>query len=195
MENVLEKLVNPKEFVVIDGEKYAINTDFKVWAEIERIIFDESEDSLVRLSKILSLAYPVLPHDAVSAIHEVIKFCSFIDEDDEKKGEAKTDKESMPIYSIHQDFGYIWGAFLSEFGIDLTKTKLHWWKFRALLDCLSEKTLFMKIVGYRTTDISQIKDKETRRFYERMRKLYKINNKSTNESVATDLAESISEIF
>jgi hypothetical protein len=109
-------------------------------------------------------------------------------EDSGKKG-------LMPLYDLTEDFDYIWGAFIAEFGIDLAETTMHWWKFRALLACLSEECRFSKIVGYRIMDTSKIKDKELRRFYEKMKKRFKLKAASDKNVQEKQLAESLEQFF
>ena len=36
------------------------------------------------------------------------------------------------------------------FNIDLTKDKVHWWKFKAIMNSLPENTEFVKIIRYRS---------------------------------------------
>ena len=46
--------------------------------------------------------------------------------------------------------------FLEQYGIDLTQEHdLHWWRFKAMFDSLSEKTQFVKIMGYRSMTITK----------------------------------------
>ena len=48
-------------FVCVDGEKFEINTDFKVYLSLESIIFDNSISVYRRTAKILALCYKKLP--------------------------------------------------------------------------------------------------------------------------------------
>ena len=52
-----QSLKNISDFVEVKGEKYKINTDFKVWIEIEHLLFDKSKSYERRLAEILILAY------------------------------------------------------------------------------------------------------------------------------------------
>ena len=180
-------LRNICEKVKIDGEYYKINTDFKVWIEIERLLFDKSIDDEKRLAKVLVLAYPVLPPNPYATIEKIMWFYSGGVLDNERPSGQKP-----PAFDILEDFDYIWAAFWSEFGIDLSKEDLHWWKFRVLLGCLSDECLFSKIVGYRTVDTSTIKNKEQKKFFERMKKQFRLKSEKIeslgDEEVSTRLA-------
>lgn len=43
----------------------------------------------------------------------------------------------------------IFMGLFTNYGIDLTYDKVHWWKFKALLKSLKDDTEFVKIKGYR----------------------------------------------
>ncbi len=52
------------------------------------------------------------------------------------------------------DAPYIVAAFQQAYGIDLTREKVHWFRFRALFAALPEDTLMAKIMSWRTMDLS-----------------------------------------
>ncbi len=176
--------------VKIDGRDYRINTDFRVWIEIEGLLFEKDTDDEERLAKILVIAYPVLPPDPIKAIEKIAWFYS--------GGETcvkEIQNTKPPVYDLREDFDYVWGAFKGEFGIDLTSEKMHWWKFRVLLGCLSDDCFFSKVVGYRSIDLSLIKDKEQRRFFERMKKRFKLLNSRNWLFCEEETAEKLAAAF
>ena len=183
-----KSLMHICESVNIGGREYKINTDFRVWIEIERLLFEKSTNDEERLAKILVSAYPVLPPDPIEAIEKIIWFYSGGEICEKESGQAP----KAPVYDLQEDFDYVWGAFKGEFGIDLTNEKMHWWKFRVLLGCLSDECFFSKVVGYRSMDLSLIKDKEQRRFFERMKKRFRLpgleNTMFGEEQMAENLA-------
>ena len=81
-------------------------------------------------------------------------------------------KTSDLVYSFEHDAQYIYAAFMEQYGIDLTEEDMHWWKFRALFRSLNESTKFVKIMGYRSIEISPSMSKQQRMFYENMKELY-----------------------
>lgn len=172
--------------------RYEINTDFKIWIEIEHLLFDTSKACEQRLAEILVLAYPVLPTLLSEAIEGILWFYSAGDMGDSAADEKKS---IVPYYDLSEDFDYVWGAFKGEFGIDITEADMHWWKFRVLLGCLSDECRFSKIIGYRTMDTSKIKNREERLFYERMKKQFSLKARSTPEAREIQLAESLESIF
>ena len=60
-------------FVCIDGEKFEINTDFKVYLSLESIIFDNSISVYRRTAKILALCYKKLPSSLDGALEKCLQ--------------------------------------------------------------------------------------------------------------------------
>ncbi len=60
-----------------------------------------------------------------------------------------------PAFDYQCDAGYIVAAFQQAYGIDLTREKVHWFRFRALFAALPEDTLMAKIMSWRTMDLSE----------------------------------------
>jgi len=67
----------------------------------------------------------------------------------------RVENNSIKIVDFSQDSGYIYASFMSDYGIDLLEQhdRLHWWKFRALFDGLSEKSIIKKIMQIRAAEI------------------------------------------
>ena len=84
---------------------------------------------------------------------------------------------------------------MAEFGIDISAQDMHWWKFRALLSCLGDTNKFSQIVGYRSADLSQIKDKEKRMYLAKMKKRFKLTNSPTEEELENELAQQLESVF
>ena len=62
---------------------------------------------------------------------------------------------------------------MHDYHIDLQDIEgLHWWKFKALFNSLSSDCKFIKILEYRSIDLSEIQDKQQKNFYRKMKKLY-----------------------
>lgn len=129
--------------VVIGGEPFLINTDFRVWMRFcqEFETWKKKEDldvaylfaseiptiqSAEDMSAVLSFAYPlaVVPKDS--------------------GGDS-----SGRILDYQIDADYIYAAFLEQYGIDLLETDMHWHKFRALLNGLNDSSKLREIMGYR----------------------------------------------
>ena len=85
------------------------------------------------------------------------------------------------------DEGLIYAAFMEQYGIDLYMVNLHWWSFMNLLNGLSDDTVFMKIVGYRSVKCESIKNKEMKKFYRKMKNKYRLSGDLCDEKIASAL--------
>ena len=116
-----------------------------------------------------------------------------IKEENVDEKEKKDNSKEKQIYSYEFDAEYMYSAFLEQYNIDLNSIKyLHWWKFRALFSSLNENTQFSKIMGYRSMNTSKIKDKDMKKHYEKMKKLYALPDMRTEEQKENDFAEAFS---
>ncbi|EJX9024257.1 bacteriophage Gp15 family protein [Listeria monocytogenes] len=65
------------------------------------------------------------------------------------------DAEEIASYSLTQDADYIYASFLQDYNIDLldSRGKMHWYKFRALLESLRDDTTIKTIIGIRQAEL------------------------------------------
>ena len=79
---------------------------------------------------------------------------------------------------------------MEQYKIDLNNIKyLHWWKFKALFNSLNKNTHFVEIMGYRAMDLSKIKDKEEKKRYKRLQKIYALPDMRTEEQKEADFGK------
>lgn len=84
---------------------------------------------------------------------------------------AEAGGPSGPAFDYAEDSSYILAAFQQAYGIDLTASTMHWWRFRALLGGLPDTCLFSRIIGWRTADLTEMPDYQ-RRYYEQQRQRF-----------------------
>ena len=172
-------------FVCIDGEKFEINTDFKVYLSLESIIFDNSISVYRRTAKILALCYKKLPSSLDGALEALMEF--YAGGADMQKDAGNGKKDNGRVLSFEEDAPYILSSFLSEYGINLLTAHLHWWEFLALLKGLRPSCRLCEVIKYRTVDLSKIKNKEQRKFYARQKRLYTLKRFEGDDEIAENL--------
>ena len=170
--NILVDLL-PKK-VDIDGKYYEINWDFRTSILFEMMMDDVELSDEEKLIKGIELYYPVIPENLEEAIEKIIWFYS-CGKENNLKSSSKTGSNSEQIYNFNYDDEYIYSAFLDQYRIDLNDIEyLHWWKFKAMFKALKEDNEIIKIMGYRSIDLSKIEDKKQKEFYKKMKKIYEI---------------------
>ncbi|ACA54450.1 hypothetical protein FDC45_15565 [Clostridium botulinum] len=159
--------------IEIEGKNYNINSDFRTSILFELLMQDNSISEEDKLIQALQLYYPVIPPNINLAVDKMLWFYRCGKDITPSKGTGKG--KSTQIYLFNFDDDYIYSAFLDQYGIDLQDIEyLHWWKFKAMFKALKEDNEIVKIMGYRSMDLSKIKDKEEKNYYRRMQELYKI---------------------
>lgn len=178
------------ETVLINDKVYEINSDFRTSILFEILMQDNKLSELEKLKKGLELYYPVIPVDVKQAIEQIMWFFSNGKENN-KSSKSAGSNSNKNIYSFDYDADYILSAFLDQYGVDLNEVDyLHWWKFKAMFNGLKSDNRIVEIMGYRGTDVSEIKDKDQKDFYRKMQELYKIPVKYEIEKI-NDIEEAL----
>ena len=188
--------------VTVDGKEYAIRTDYRVWLKFQKIIFDFSKDSIKKLTDAIincidTKRCSLLPENAGELMEAFMRFHSCGRELNAKNSGGSEDKaRKVPIFDFEEDAGYIYGAFLAQYGIDLIDTvHLHWYKFDALFHSLEESNKIMKIMSWRDLDLSKIKDGEQRKAYQKLKDTFALPDTRTQEEKDADNAAEFSKMF
>ena len=178
--------------VMIDGQRYYIESNFRTAMLFELMINDERVSDEDKAIRTLHFFYTQgIPANVEKAVDRIIEFYTCGKSLEKiKKGNKRNNKSSKKsfggaIYSFEHDANYIFSAFLSQYNIDLNEIEcLHWWKFKALFDGLNDDNLIVQIMRYRATDLSQIKDKTERQRIAKLKDVYALPSNLTTEEKA-----------
>lgn len=169
--------------VVIDGVEYKINSDFRTSILFSLLMEDNDVNEQDKILGALQLYYDVIPNNINSAIDEIINFYLCNDNNNTSSNSTKN-KSNKKVLDYDIDSNYIYSAFLTQYNIDLQDIKyLHWWKFKAMLDSLNDDLMLCKIIKFRSIDVSKIQDKEQKKYYQKMQKMYEIKEKISEEEL------------
>lgn len=144
----------------IDDKVYPINTDFRVAIECNRIAEDESINDLERA---LAIIYTLFGEEGINTPAHYEKLLEIAKKYFLCGKEYDEETNEKPDMDFIQDMDYIEASFMSDYHIDLTETKMHWWKFYNLMNGLSNSELgnccvLNRIRNLRNYDVSEIKD-------------------------------------
>ncbi len=158
--------------VEIDGTWYCLNTDYRICIMFEMLMMDDTLDDTQKLRKALELFFgDVIPTNATSAVDKILWFYNCgKDMDQERKTRGQRAKKK--VYDFDYDADYIYAAFLQQYGVDLQDEEIHWWKFKAMFKSLRDDTEFVKIMGYRSIQITNNMTKSQKEFYQNMKTLH-----------------------
>ncbi len=182
-------LIDPlPNMLVINGKEFLINSGFRTFILLEQLLADNSISDKEKVYQMMDLIfvenYPDITEDVINKIIDFYR-CGKSVKKPAKRKENQNNKEvkSPKIYDFDYDDALIFAAFYQQYNIDLNEIEdMHWWKFKALFNSLSSDCEFVKIMGYRATDLSQIKDKKERERIARLKGLYSLpSNLSADE--------------
>lgn len=177
--------------VNIDNREYEINSDFRTSILFELLMQDGTIEEDDKILMALQLYYPDIPKNIKKAIEQMLWFYRCGKDVSSSKGNGKS-KGVTQIYSFEYDDDYIYSAFLDQYNIDLQDIEyLHWWKFKAMFKSLKDDNMIVKIMGYRSMDLSKVKDKEQKAYYKKMQELYKIPVSKDEENKLREIEEAL----
>ena len=128
------------------------------------------------------------------AIDDIIWFysCGKIEHFSDKESKKKTKNKTSNIYDFNYDDGFIYSAFMQQYGIDLQEIDyLHWWKFKSLFNSLNSDTKIVEIMGYRSLDLGTIKDKKEKTRLKKLKDIYRLPDMRTEEEKEKDFGSSL----
>lgn len=152
--------------VILDGlpneyEGYLIRTDFRIGIQISEALNDVNLAEPEKMMTAMRLLYGAgMPSDIQLASEGLRWFMSGGQPGDDNAPDGKP-----PTFDFEQDNRFVYSAFRARYGIDLTRERLHWFAFLAMLHDLGGCSL-SDIIGIRGTDLSQLSDSQRKHYAE-----------------------------
>ena len=100
---------------------------------------------------------------------------------EEDEGEHSSES-CIPTFDFEQDNRLVYSAFRARYGIDLTRERLHWFAFLAMLGDLGDCSL-TNIMGIRSTDLSKLSG-DQQRSYAALQQKYRIKPQMSDSEKA-----------
>ena len=179
---------NYPEYVVIKNKKYKINTDFRVAIECNRIAEDETIGDYER---VLAIIYTLYGEEGLNTQEDYEELLNLARKYLCCGKEIEIDNTQKVDMDFIEDMDYIEASFMSDYHIDLSDKKMHWWKFYNLINGLSNSELgdccvLNRVRNLRNYDTKEIKDSKERQKIEKAKKqveLTKYKKKPTKEQM------------
>ena len=154
--------MNYPKYAQIEDRLYEINTDFRVAIKCNEIAQDESIGDYERSLAIIYLLFGekgLISDDKGELLKKAQYFLSC--------GQEVTETNDKPDMDYIEDMDFIEASFMSDFHIDLSNTKMHWWKFNKYMNGLSNSDMgncciLNRIRNLRNYDLREIKDSKER---------------------------------
>ena len=180
--------MNYPEYIEIDGQRFKINTDFKVALECNRIANDYEIEDYERALAIIYLLFGEVVFDEDKIKYQekflelALKYLSC--------GKENKDDGKEPDFDYEQDIELVRISFMSDYnGLDIKNTDMHFYEFMDRIDGLSNSELgncciLNRVRNIRNIDLKDIKDSKERKKMEKAKKrvaLQKNQNKKMRE--------------
>ncbi len=166
----------PTSFL-IGGKEYEISSDFRTMLELEEIFSSDSLTEAEKAEQALLLFYGCIPAEVDIAVEKMCFFwqCGRKEKPRKRCGQAAgEDVYQPPIYSFTHDAGLIYGAFLTQYGIDLSCTNLHWWQFMALFESFEDDRVIKEVMRCRAVEIKGDMPQAQKDYYNAMKRHYEL---------------------
>lgn len=138
--------------VRIGRHKYYINAAFDTVLEIQRLYREELPD-IVKLNQALRMFGIRKPEKIeararVEVLNDIYRKCV-------NTKQHPPGRQQMPVFDFEEDGEYIYSSFMLDYGIDLIDMQgvLHWKKFVALFQGLSEQTKIREVMRIRSMEV------------------------------------------
>ena len=184
------------KYVRIDDKEYAINTDFRIAIECNQIAEDTSigdfERALAIIYKLFGDAGIKAQDDYVRLLELAIKYLSC-------GKEVVSGNNEEPDMDFIEDMDYIEASFMSDYNIDLSKEKMHWWKFYKLINGLSNSEMgnccvLNRVRNLRNFDTKDIKDQKEKERIEKAKKQVALNKNKKEKNLTEEQEKSMEEL-
>ncbi len=172
----------PPEYITVGDRKIGITGDYRRWLIVYEILCSDMPSGM----KASLCAECVVSDGAVGdedcgAFLDACTAFLLRRESDADTAPRTVKRMGETAFDFSADSGLILASFLSEYGIDLTKERMHWYKFMALLTSLPPTSPLMRTVALRTADLSLIEDDGVRRRLRRAKKAVEIRKKERSD--------------
>lgn len=162
-----------------DKAKYQhipVNVDFRLWIALEEAVISGDRGRIVEACRAL---VPGLSSLTQAVFEGIMGFYALVNPYPFAGGQSGVREcgnkgKTGRWYDFSVDFGRLAGSFRAVYGIDLYRDSLHWGEFRVLMLNLPPECEFMRIAGYRLSDVSEL-PKSQKKHYLKLKAMYALD--------------------
>jgi hypothetical protein len=168
------------KYIEVNGERFSINTDFRIALECEKISRD---NSIGEYEKMCAIVYKLFGERAIQDHSLIFEFFSLAVKYLKcGKEEVKIEDDGKePSLDFEQDEGYIKASFMSDYRIDLDEANLHFWQFYDLMQGLTESSVLNRVRSIREEPLAGKKGKDLEEWRKRKKQVALKHNKTDYE--------------
>lgn len=170
------------ETVFVEGQEIKVRTSFRNILDILSLLKDKMFTDGERQYFSLLLFYKEIPNNESEAMDEMMRFIRCY-----KKEEKEESREEIVDFEI--DSSRIYSAFFQIYGIDLSKTEMHWFQFVSMFENLNDGTPnLVNIMNIRQMKIDPSLPSEKKAEIRRLKRKYALSSEQEPYSKSSELA-------
>lgn len=181
--------------VNVNNIEYGINSDYKTMLKFDDLMSSDV-DNEIKLLTAFKLFYKNANFKTVEEVKEAYNMilwfysCGQYSQNN-SSGEELEGVSSKKVFSYEQDAKYILAAFRQVYNIDLLTENLHWWEFKNLFDGLPSDVELIKIIGYRSMQITNDMAEKEKKRIRKLKKIYALEDERSEEEKERDFANAL----
>jgi hypothetical protein len=144
----------PATHVWHENRYYTVNPSYDIVLDLQKVYRDSRLNDIDKINTALRMLI-VRPKRIHMSTNQKMNLLQAIYDQCIKIPERHSPKNQQKVFDFEFDGEYIYSSFMEEYGIDLIEQrgKLHWKKFLALFQGLSEKTKIREVMKIRSMEI------------------------------------------
>jgi hypothetical protein len=147
----------PATHVWHENRYYTVNPSYDIVLDLQKVYRDSRLNDVDKINTALRILI-VRPKRIHMSTNQKMNLLQAIYDQCIKIPERHSPKNQQKVFDFDFDGEYIYSSFMEDYGIDLIEQrgKLHWKKFLALFQGLSEKTKIREVMKIRSMEIPQL---------------------------------------
>lgn len=147
----------PATHVWHENRYYTVNPSYDIVLDLQKVYRDSRLNDVDKINTALRILI-VRPKRIHMSTNQKMNLLQAIYDQCIKIPERHSPKNQQKVFDFDFDGEYIYSSFMEDYGIDLIEQrgKLHWKKFLALFQGLSEKTKIREVMKTRSMEIPQL---------------------------------------
>jgi hypothetical protein len=182
------------ETVAVGGIDVPIATGFRTSIQVQRVIDSPLDDADIQAAILMHYYGNLDAFDedwlAASATGLLAAAMDFANAAEFAEATRADKGSSVRTFDWDTDQRRVVADFQREYGLDLADSgvKMHWWRFLALFEGLSDDSRTMTAIGYRAMDIPPGLPKEEQQRLRKLKAHYQLRPRTKAEALARDAA-------
>ncbi len=147
----------PATHVWHENRYYTVNPSYDIVLDLQKMYGDSRLNDVDKINTALRMLI-VRPKRIHMSTNQKMNLLQAIYDQCIQIPERHSPKNQQKVFDFEFDGEYIYSSFMEDYGIDLIEQrgKLHWKKFLALFQGLSEKTKIREVMKIRSMEIPQL---------------------------------------